>query len=272
MTLRGVKAALPKGARRLPVPAAALGPWLAEIHDPAELKVTLRAVALLAEGISRGGTPPSVTVEDLLDDNFLAQGVASGAAVRAGLAGALRRGTLIAARAGGQASIFLNDDAARRYFAQARLKTLSAEDIAPNRPDSAARAVESAGAGRANIYALYEEHIGTFGPSRAAELQAAEEEYPASWIEYAFAAAVAHQARSWSYVATVLRRLAREGLPGGSIPSNDDGEPRNDSAADRRAEYFEQYRRLFGRLPWESGNGESGDGESGGSVPRGNAG
>lgn len=266
MTLRGVKAALPKGARRLPVPAAALGPWLAEIHDPAELKVTLRTVALLAEGISRGGTPPSVAVEDLLDDNFLAQGIASGAAVRAGLAGALRRGTLIAARAGGQASIFLNDDAARRYCAQARLKPLSAEDIAPNRPDSAASAVESDGAGRANIYALYEQHIGTFGPSRAAELQAAEEEYPARWIEYAFAAAAEHNARSWSYVASILRRLVRDGLPGGSIPSNDDGKPGIDSAANRRAEYLEQHRRLFGRLPWEPRDGESGDGVSGGDA------
>ena len=65
---------LPANARRIPIPAAALGPWLAEIENPEELRVTLRVVAILAEGASRGGVPPSVSLEDLLDDPFLAQG------------------------------------------------------------------------------------------------------------------------------------------------------------------------------------------------------
>ena len=43
------KATLPANARRIPIPAAALSQWLADIDDIAELKVTLRALALLAE-------------------------------------------------------------------------------------------------------------------------------------------------------------------------------------------------------------------------------
>ena len=261
---------LPARARRLPVPAAALGPWLADIDDIVELKVTLRAVALLAEGIDRRGVPPSLTPATLLDDDFLASGVASAAVgsdgshsghhsgaaavIRAGLAAALRRETLAAVRAGGgEIRIFLNDDDARRYFARAELTPITPAARPANPPAFASPGSAPPPAGRANIVKLYEKHIGTFGPKRAEELQAVEEEYPAKWIEYAFATAAEHNARSWSYVNSILRRLVRDGLPEGTLSTYDDGKSGIDSEADRRAEYLEQYRRLFGQLPWESG-------------------
>jgi DnaD/phage-associated family protein len=62
-----------------------------------------------------------------------------------------------------------------------------------------------------NIYALYEESIGTISPLIADELRAAEEEYPPPWIEAAFREAAAQNRRSWRYVARILERWRDEG-------------------------------------------------------------
>ena len=68
------KRTLPANARRIPIPAAALGEWLADIDDIIELKVTLRALALLADEPQRRSIPPSIALEDLLDDRVLGRG------------------------------------------------------------------------------------------------------------------------------------------------------------------------------------------------------
>ena len=58
------KATLPANARRIPIPAAALvGQWLADIDDIAELKVTLRVLALLATNPNAESVPPSIALE-----------------------------------------------------------------------------------------------------------------------------------------------------------------------------------------------------------------
>ncbi len=245
---------LPANARRIPIPAAALGPWLAEIENPEELRVTLRIVAILAEGASRRGVPLSVSLEDLLDDPFLAR-VHSVDSIRSGLAAALERGTLMAVGDRGRICVFLNDEAGRRYFDRETLECLSAADVLGGPPESVPiqwLPQTQPGAQRANIFALYEEHIGPYGHSMAEQLKAVEEEYPAAWIEYAFNIASEHNARSWSYVNTILRRLVREGLPDGAVVANEYGKFRNDSETNRREAVLEQYRRLFGRPGWES--------------------
>ena len=102
-----------------------------------------------------------------------------------------------------------------------------------------------------NIFDLYERHIGTFGPAVADQLMAAEREYPAAWIEYAFSVAAQHNARSWPYVNTILRRLVHEGLPNGGSTLSRPGADAADTPAESREEMKAQYRRLFGALPWE---------------------
>lgn len=257
-------AALPKDARRVAIPAALAGEWLAAIDDLAELKVTLRAVGILSGGVTRKGIPPSVSLDELLHDPFLMRGMASGSpGIIGGLGAALGRGTLVAVRWQGQVGVYLNDDAAQRYFCRAELTPLTASEVA-----------DAAGVGnavadfppsdamppsrrRANIFELYEQHIGGYTHGVAEQLRAAEEEYPAQWIEYAFNTAAEHKARSWSYIITILRRMAKEGLPEGMTTINEHGKFGSDSAADNRAEYLERYRRLFGQLPWESESAES---------------
>ena len=248
--------------RRIPVPANALGEWLAEIDDLAELKVTLRAVAMLAPEPNRRGVPPSLSLYDLLDDGILRRTAVlqSDEAIRQALAGALKHRTLVAARCRGEVRFFLNDDHCRQHLEKMRLSELAPADAvecqAYKMATTASESTVKTDDGRANIFTLYERHIGTLGHGVAEQLKAAEEEYPAAWIEYAFSIAAEHKARSWSYVNTILRRLVREGLPGDTVVAHEHGKPRDDSDANRRSEYVDQYRRLFGPLPWESGDDE----------------
>lgn len=257
-------AALPPNAKRLPIPAAAVGQWLAAIDDLAELKVTLRTVGIVSGGASRKGVPASAGLHELLEDAILAKGIASGhPGIVRGLGAALRRGTLAAARHQGHIRIYLNDDAAQQHFRRAELTPLTYADIATaagtpaeDPPPVAMQPPRQ----RANIFALYEQHIGSYGHSTAEQLRAAEQEYSARWIEYAFADAAKHNARSWSYVIATLRRWEREGLPDGAVDANDAGKSGNGTAPDDGTEYLESYRRRYGRLPWESGDDSSANG------------
>jgi len=257
MAQPGRRPLLPKDARRIPVPAAALEQWLAEIDDPAELKVTLRVIALLAAEPTRGETPPSLSLDALLDDRTLRRAAELGNddAIRGALARALWRETLVAVRVAGDVRLLGNDERVQEYLVKTRLTPLTPAEIAgvsgyaPTVPESA-EAIPATPT-RDNIFALYEQHIGMFGHGMAEQLRAAEEEYPASWIAYAFAMAAERNVRSWSYVQTILHRLVREGLPDRMVKSNEHGESGNDPEANRRAKFLDSYRRRHGRSPWE---------------------
>ena len=93
--------------------------WLADIDDIVELKVTLRALALLSETPARGPVPPGISLHELLDDPFLEAGI-DGTAIRQGLASAIARRTLLAVQSGGEVRVFLNDEGCRRYVGDRR--------------------------------------------------------------------------------------------------------------------------------------------------------
>lgn len=241
------------------MPAVAVGEWLIKIDDLAELKVALRAVTLLSGEPTRRDVPPSVSLDDLLDDEVLrrASRPEDDSGIRRALGACLARGTLVAARVGGEIRIWLNDEPVRSYFERVRLSRLESDDVAGGgfgaRPPIADGAGIPAGAARANIFTLYERHIGTFGHVMAEQLRAAEEEYPASWIEEAFEIAAEQGARSWSYVNAILTTWQQKGKTNREYgQSHDYGKPGHDSASDRRTGYLESYRRRYGRLPWES--------------------
>ena len=247
-----------------------MGEWLAEIDDPAELKVTLRVVGLLAMAPMRGEIPPSLSLDELLDDAVLrsAAGFGNDEATRMAAAKALARETLTAARIGGEVRLFLNDQRCGEYLAKMRLLPLKASEVAPL-PVEEKPAIGDAPAVapvpvRANIFTLYEQHIGAFGHGMAEQLKAAEEEYPASWIADAFAIAAEQDIRSWGYVHAILRRWLQEGKRGAASTTvnrprdqrHDDGKPGHDFAPDRGTEHLDSYRRRYGRLPWESADGD----------------
>ena len=247
---------LPANARRIPIPAAAVAQWLADIDDIVELKVTLRALALLAETPARGPVPPGISLHELLDDPFLEAGM-DGTSIRQGLASAITRKTLLAVQSGGEVRVFLNDEVAIRHMVRAGLRSLEPSDLGKSAAlERVSRSLPlmPQEPQRANIFSLYEELIGSYGHSMAEQLKAAEEEYPAAWIEYAFALASRNNARSWNFVNSVLQRLVREGLPDRVVVSNEHGESWSDPEENRRAEFLDSYRRRHGRLPWEHDN------------------
>ncbi len=262
------KTTLPANARRIPIPAAALSQWLSDIDDIAELKVTLRALALLADEPRRRTVPPSIALEDLLDDPVLAEARLSGVENHTlnGLAAAVGRGTLAAIRDAGAMRVLLNDADCRRYLQIGGVTELTAADLTgPARIDTLEPLPQSPTTGepRANIFALYEQHIGPYGHSIAEQLRAAEEEYPAAWIADAIAVAAERNARSWRYIDAVLRgwKQERQTQSRAGIThlvrdtSHEHGEPGSDTAPDSLARYpyLESYWRRHGRLPWEPG-------------------
>ena len=166
----GRRQPLPRNAQQIRVPAVVLGQWLAEIDDPGELKVTLRVIGLSASEPHPRGMPPSLSLDELLDDAALraAAGLGDDDAIRKAAAKALARATLVAAQVGGEVRLFLNDQRCEEYLAKAQLPRLQASDITPLPVDEKAaigdaRAVPSPPP-RANIFTLYEQHI---GPLRA---------------------------------------------------------------------------------------------------------
>ena len=250
------KATLPANARRISIPAAALAQWLADIDDIVELKVTLRALALLADEPKRRSVPPSIPLEDLLDDRVLGAALSGGLenSVRSGLAAAVDRGTLAAIRDRGAMRVLLNDDDCRRYVDTADVSELTAAHLAGQADADAPEPhpdLPTTGEPRANIFALYEQHIGLLSHGIAEQLRAAEEEYPVEWVEEALEIAAENDKRHWNYVAAILRRWVKEGR-------HEHGEPGSDTAPDSRSGYLDSYRRRYGRLPWEPGEPERG--------------
>jgi len=140
--------------------------------------------------------------------------------------------------------LLLNTDSARRWLSNNKdvivLSSLP-EDIDgnqkiayPNRPKS-------------NIFALYEDNIGTISPMLAEELKLAEKEYNHAWIEEAFQIAVNQNKRSWGYISAILRRWSTEGRD----DRGEYGKSRGYTQEDNPGKYIEEYQRRRGRLPWE---------------------
>jgi DNA replication protein len=162
------------------------------IDDLVELKVTL---ACLRHFDQKPGLAQWTTEEELAGDPSLADVQAN---VAAGLSQAVQRGSIVrAADTSGQTWFFPNSEIGRAAAsAVARGESIESIGLLPERP---------------NIYTLYEQSIGALTPIIVDQLRDAEREFPASWIEEAFAEAVKHNVRAWAYVRKILdNRLRRD--------------------------------------------------------------
>ena len=216
----GAFAGFPRGVRSAPVPSPVFGSLLEQIDDLSELKCILRVIWLLHQ--KKG--PRFVTLNEVLADRTLAaalspDGAPDPDAVRRALGRAVRRGVLATAVIPPNAG---TDGAGQRLFAlngeqdRAALARL-AGDAAP-RPRFGEPMEWEAATERPNIFAIYENNVGMITPMIAEELERAEADYPAEWIEDAVREAVSLNRRSWRYIARILERWKHEG--------RDDGEPR----------------------------------------------
>jgi DnaD/phage-associated family protein len=188
-----------------------------------------------------------LALQELLADRTLTRGLSgpaknAGEEIRRGLRLAVARGTLLAYRPSppladpSLAELYLlNTEADRRVLAR-----LGQDGALVVEDDAAAGSLADAPVGeRPNIFALYEDNVGSISPLLAEQLKEAEQVYPWAWVSEAFEIAVTENKRSWRYIASILRRWAAEG--------KDNGKPGRHSQKDDRQKYLEDYERRWGR-------------------------
>lgn len=203
----------PQRMRFSPLPNLFFSQLLPQIDDLAELKITLHLFWIL---YGKRGYPKFVTCGELLSDRLLMMGVGSEAALRSGLEGAIRRGTIIDLALERHGRIeelyFLNTDSdleARNRIERGEIDVGVLPAEGPFNED-----LETGE--QPNIFTLYEENIGMLTPMIAEELKDAERLYPTSWIEDAFREAVSQNKRNWKYIEAILKRWDSEGREHGA--------------------------------------------------------
>jgi len=194
------------GSRATAVPNVFFTTVLPQIADPVELLVT--CYLFFVFGRERGAaslTSASALMQERpLIDSLRRHSADAERALRTGLELAATRGTLLRARGadGGEAGYLLNTETAQR-----RMEGLP---VAAPREAEPSETPPPAGQ-RPNIYALYEDNIGSLSPLLIDELDEAEQSYSPAWIEAAFREAVANNRRSWRYISRILQRWSIEG-------------------------------------------------------------
>ncbi|TLN00957.1 DnaD domain protein [bacterium] len=196
----------PDGKTRLTrIPAAFFSELLPQIDHLGELKVTLYIFWLLER---QENNPRYASLAEIIaDERFLASLGSTPEETRSALQDALeravQRGTLLRVELPADTLYFLNSPRGR-----AAVRALHAGEWSP---PSGARPLPGLADERPNIFRLYEENIGPLTSLIAEELQAAEREFPAIWIEDAIRIAVKRNARNWRYVEAILRSWQEKG-------------------------------------------------------------
>lgn len=191
------------------------------IDDADELKITLYALWAIQqrEGKSRYLLRRDFTANTTLIANLSGE---PEAALDAALERACKRGSLIAETLQTQERTeqlyFVNDAQGRTAASQVRAGQWLPQagelpvEVLPPRP---------------TVYALYEQNIGALTPMIRDELLAAQQDFPADWLEEAMRLAVAGNKRNWRYVRAILDRWKKEG-------KQNETPARSDAEAERR--------------------------------------
>ena len=184
---------------------------LPEITSPEELALTLYFFYAQQHAPGSRRTPRFLTRRELAADATLLRTIANLAggadheALTRAIDAAIERNTLFRAEIeidGQSEEVFAVNTPSNRSAMEALAgKELWIEEPLPPAEGTAAP----------NIFALYEENIGSITPLIADDLQEAEERYAADWIREAFCEAVSLNKRNWRYIATILRRWETEG-------------------------------------------------------------
>lgn len=244
----------PRSVRCTPVPDPLLGSLLEQISDIAELKVALRCIWLLQQ---QRGSLPVLPVIQLLSDRVLVGGLKTlgdepQVAVLRGFQAAVDRGILLEYREGTsqpeKTYFLLNTEAGRRALARWTKAGVVPVSSSATEKQLTASVTGEIPREKPNIFAQYEDNIGTISPMLAEELKEAEAEYSWSWIDEAFKIAVTQNKRNWGYISAILRRWAAEGRDGGK----ENGKSGRYTQTDNPEKYIEEYQRRRGHLPWES--------------------
>lgn len=199
--------------RYTPVPNLFFTTLLAQIDDLAELKVTIHLFRALYE---KRGFPRVVRLSELSADRTLLMALQEPGGeppeqrLIASLDRGCARGTILGV------SLHVGESEDRCYLLNTALNRALVKRAERGELSLAEGAVTRGGwvalpEQRPSIYDLYEQNIGLITPLIAEELQAAEQEYPAEWIEDAFREAVSYNRRNWRYVRRILENWAIDG-------------------------------------------------------------
>jgi DNA replication protein len=226
----------------VPLPELFFTELLPEMDHLGELKLTLHVFWLLVRWEGKKGGRPCVSYEELTADRRLLDGLASPGlspeeALRDALERAVARGTLLrVTQAGSQASVGGSD----WYFANTEKGRQAVDDLLAGKwtPGEPGKPLLLQ-AHRPDIFVLYEQNIGPLAPLLAEQLQEAEKDYPASWIEDAFKEAAELNKRSWRYVQRILERWATEGKGYEPARRGDDRKDRRRFIEGEYADYIE---------------------------------
>ena len=249
----------PSNVRQTPIPDPLFNHLLEEIQDLGELKVTLRAIWLLGR---KRGAFRSLTEEELTRDPTLLRGVRPMGGdpreqVKRGLELAVSRRTLaryspepvpgLAPATG----YLLNTAENRRELARRQTGGRPTPGDQGRQDSLEPFPADPPALERPNIFALYEDNIGSVGVMLAEELKEAEERYSPEWIADAFRAAIHENKRSWRYISAILKRWGAEGRHApraAAQPDNEErrnhGQPgRHPAPGGDRPKYPEDYQR-----------------------------
>ena len=216
-------AGFPSVSKGTAIPNAFYALVLPRLTSPGSLLAFLWAARVIQErrGDNRFASGDEIWAAPGARESF--EHLAGGsAALESGLDECAAVGALLALRITGrdvrETLYLVNDPPSRRLAARARAGDVR---LRPGTAVVNAAAPEQ----RPGIFRLYEEHIGTITPLIGERLIAAEDEYPADWIEDAFREAAELNARSWRYIERILQRWAEEGR-GYETPGRDSPEDR----------------------------------------------
>ena len=200
------------------VPNAVLGRVLASIDDAVVIKVILRAVWLLER---QRGYPRFISAEDLRRDRVLVRAFEDSGEIDRGLQVALQHGVLVEVSIGGRAWLMLNTESAKRAALEpSSVQSMgnAVDEVEDDGWDEPARAP-----GVVDAFRAYEENIGSLSPMIRESILNSLEDFTDEDITQAIRIAVENESRSWSFVAGVLRRWSREGVPSEQRPEQLEG-------------------------------------------------
>jgi DNA replication protein len=205
----------PSKMRFTAVPDFFLNRLLPQISDINEIKTTLHIFQTLYH---KRGYPRFTSYKELLANKSLMSSLEGNGppdrALRRSLKMAAERGTIIhleLERDGEPEDIyFLNTDSDRQAAARIEKGKLELAGLKSREP-AYVNTDEPP-----DIFSLYEQNIGMLTPIIADELRDALEVYKESWIRDAIREAVAHNKRSWRYIARILENWSAEGRSNGT--------------------------------------------------------
>tara|TARA_Y100001936_G_scaffold250806_1_gene304663 strand:- start:2117 stop:2848 length:732 start_codon:yes stop_codon:yes gene_type:complete len=233
-----VNTGFPHGVQFTPVPNPLLASLLEEINSLEELKVVLRAI----HGLHKQRKPlASLGFSDLCADRTVAAMLnASGSElerrVKDAISSASDRGIFIVLKDSlGIAKIFLNTDPVRRTLIRQGIDLSKINNaVSETWPDVTASAPKQ------NAITYYEQNISPITALVAENIHHALQQHTEDEVILAIRKAAEANARSWNYIASILRRWANEGRPE-ELDNGRNGITERNPQEDRSDQFYEEY-------------------------------